>query len=168
MSEFVARLNENSTRSIKILNEETIQIDKEIFNYKLIKLSEKKYLLKYNNKIFEVLLVNYSNDNYEIIIDNKQFKINILTTLQSKAVELLQSANMNKTHFKEIKSPMPGLVVKINKVKDEKVKKGETIVVLEAMKMENEIKAPADGTIAEIYIKTGSAIEKNILLFSIK
>jgi len=63
---------------------------------------------------------------------------------------------------------MPGLVLKIFKSTGGKVSKGETVLILEAMKMENEIKAPIDGILFELNIEQGKAIEKNKILFSIK
>jgi biotin carboxyl carrier protein len=63
---------------------------------------------------------------------------------------------------------MPGLVLKILKKAGDKIKKGETVMILEAMKMENEIKTNIDGTIAEIFVTEGKAVEKYISLFSLK
>ena len=63
---------------------------------------------------------------------------------------------------------MPGLVIKIFKKPGDKIIKGEAVMILEAMKMENEIKANIDGIISEIFVEQGKAIEKNISLFTIK
>ncbi|GAB4323346.1 MAG: hypothetical protein Kow0074_15510 [Candidatus Zixiibacteriota bacterium] len=58
-----------------------------------------------------------------------------------------------------IKSPMPGLVVKIIVEEGQKVKKGDRILILEAMKMENDVKAPRDGTIVKLSVTTGDTVE---------
>jgi biotin carboxyl carrier protein len=52
-------------------------------------------------------------------------------------------------------APMPGLILTIDKAVGASVKRGETVLVLEAMKMKNELKAPRDGIIAEIYVTAG-------------
>ena len=79
-------------------------------------------------------------------------------------VKKLGMENLTKVEIKELKSPMPGLVIEINvKVRDV-ISKGDPIMILEAMKMENSIKSKGDGTIAEVYVNKGQAVEKNELL----
>ena len=58
-----------------------------------------------------------------------------------------------------IDSPMPGKVIKILAKEGEEVKRGQGVIVVEAMKMENELKAPKDGVIKEIKVKEGDAVE---------
>jgi biotin carboxyl carrier protein len=58
-----------------------------------------------------------------------------------------------------IRSPMPGRVVKLGAKADEKVTAGQTVIVVEAMKMENELRAPRAGTVAEIRCSEGAAVE---------
>ena len=64
----------------------------------------------------------------------------------------------------DIKASMPGLVVRVNCQAGMDVKKGQPILILEAMKMENEVRSPLDGTIKEIRVKTGQPVEKGDLL----
>ena len=59
-----------------------------------------------------------------------------------------------------IKSPMPGLIVSIAVHESQAVKKGQTVIVLESMKMENELKAPRDGTIASIKVAPRQSVEQ--------
>jgi len=58
-----------------------------------------------------------------------------------------------------VKSPMPGLVVKVLVAEGDTVKKGDRLLVLEAMKMENDVKAPAPGKISKLAVKTGDVVE---------
>jgi pyruvate carboxylase subunit B len=62
---------------------------------------------------------------------------------------------------------MPGLILKIRKSVGEKVEQGESVIILEAMKMENDLKAPASGYIENIFVTEGSAVEKGTTLLSI-
>ena len=59
-----------------------------------------------------------------------------------------------------IKAPIPGLIVNVLCKKGEDIKKGDTILVLEAMKIENTIKSPYQGLVKELYIKKGDKVEK--------
>ena len=58
-----------------------------------------------------------------------------------------------------VKSPMPGNILKINVTVGQKVNVGDTLLVLEAMKMENEIAAPKAGTVAQIIVSKGAVVE---------
>jgi len=61
----------------------------------------------------------------------------------------------------EIKAPMPGLVLKVLVEPGQEIQKGDSLLILEAMKMENMIKSPTSGTISRILVKTGDKVEKN-------
>lgn len=160
--------NEEKSKEIKIIDDQSIMIDGVKKNYTLLEIGNNKYLLKIDNKLYESFLISSVNSSFEIAVNQKSYKVNVLTALQDKALKLIQQNNPNKNKQTQIKSPMPGLVLKINKIIGDKVRKGETVMVLEAMKMENEIKSPTDGEISELYIKAGQPIEKNFLLFSVK
>ena len=69
-----------------------------------------------------------------------------------------------KTSVKEIKSPMPGLVVQVFVVVGQKVEDGEKLLSLEAMKMENILKSPGIGIIKKINVQKGNSVEKNQIL----
>lgn len=68
----------------------------------------------------------------------------------------------------ELKAPMPGLVVKVLKQAGDEVKKGDSIIVVEAMKMENELKAPADGIIEEIKAEASKPVDKGTVLVTFR
>ena len=59
----------------------------------------------------------------------------------------------------QVTSPMPGTIVKVNVQAGQAVKSGDVLVVLEAMKMENEIMAPHDATVAQVLVDTGSKVD---------
>ncbi len=63
---------------------------------------------------------------------------------------------------------MPGKVVKINSKVGDKVVKGQTLLILEAMKMENEIKSGIDGVVKAIHVKAGDALENGILMMEVE
>ena len=61
-------------------------------------------------------------------------------------------------------APMPGTILSVNVTAGQAVKKGDVLMVLEAMKMENEIMAPCDGTVASVNTSKGSSVESGTLL----
>ena len=64
----------------------------------------------------------------------------------------------------QVCSPMPGSILAVNVTVGQTVKKGDTLVVLEAMKMENDIPAPCDGTVASVAVTKGSTVETGAVL----
>lgn len=64
----------------------------------------------------------------------------------------------------EVNSPMPGLVVRLSVAAGERVKKGQRLVTIEAMKMDNEIKSPVDGVVEQIFVSERDVVEKDAKL----
>lgn len=69
---------------------------------------------------------------------------------------------------KKLTAFIPGTIKKISSGKGKKVKKGDLLLILDAMKMNNQIFAPFDGTVKDIYVKEGERVEKNALLAEMK
>ena len=67
----------------------------------------------------------------------------------------------NKNSVASLKAPMPGLIIKINVKNGQEVKKGDALLVLEAMKMENVIKSPADLVVKQVLARPKEAVEKD-------
>ena len=66
-----------------------------------------------------------------------------------------------------VSAPMPGNILKVNVAAGQAVKKGDVLMILEAMKMENEICAPCDGTVASVNVNSGATVESGAVLCSI-
>ena len=64
----------------------------------------------------------------------------------------------------QITSPMPGTILKLNVAEGQAVKAGDVVLILEAMKMENEIVAPCDGTIKQLLVSKGSTVDTDQIL----
>lgn len=82
---------------------------------------------------------------------------------------LLEKMGMAQTgtgNLKDIKAPMPGLILDLKVGPGDVVKKGDVVLILEAMKMENSIKSPGDGIVKEIKVVLKQSVEKNQVLIS--
>ena len=66
-----------------------------------------------------------------------------------------------------VSSPMPGTILKVNVTNGAAVKKGDVLMILEAMKMENEIMAPCDGTVTSVAVAQGASVESGAVLCTI-
>ena len=75
-------------------------------------------------------------------------------------------ANLTQTKVNNVKAPMPGLELEIMAEPGQEVEKGTPLLILEAMKMENVLKSPAEGVIKKIEVVKGQAVEKNFVLLT--
>lgn len=83
-------------------------------------------------------------------------------------LEDLGMSNLAVTKLKDIKAPMPGLVISLSIKVGDAIQKGDVILILEAMKMENVLKASGEGIIKSIKIKEGEAVEKGQVLIELE
>jgi biotin carboxyl carrier protein len=99
----------------------------------------------------------------EIKVNNHTYHI----TAKDKYDALLEQmglSNMNTAKIREVKAPMPGMVLKVFVAVGDQIKKGDNLFILEAMKMENIIKSPDDVTVKVVKIKPGDKVEKGKVL----
>jgi len=140
------------------LNESLIKGD-------LLKLNEFQYHLLFGNKSYNIDLISLNAEEKTLVIKINSVKFSL--QLKDKYDELLHNLGLDKLASKklnDIKAPMPGMVLNILVKEGDTVKKGDALLVLEAMKMENILKSPADGTIKKITAVKGTAVEKNQIL----
>ena len=167
MNDFVVSINGTSW-SVRVLNEKELVLNEKKYDYELISGSENSYFLKLNNQVFDLTSEKVNGDTYKVLINGNYFDVTVRTALQEKAAKLLENSALSQNHQMDVKAPMPGLILKVRKKNGENVEKGESVIILEAMKMENDLKAPATGLIDDILVTEGSAVEKGTVLFSIK
>ncbi|HMH25248.1 MAG TPA: biotin/lipoyl-containing protein [Gemmatimonadaceae bacterium] len=103
---------------------------------------------------------------YTLWVDGYRFEVEALDE-RTRAIRDLSAANAAPTGPAPIIAPMPGLIVRVNVSVGDKVEAGQGIVVMEAMKMENELRATAPGTVQTIEVAAGTAVEKGALLVSL-
>ena len=100
-------------------------------------------------------------------VDGESFAVEIKDELDQMLEKMGFDATPAK-HIKEIKAPMPGLVLDITVTEGQQVKEGDKLLILEAMKMENSIMIPAAATIKKINVTTGQAVEKGQVLIELE
>ena len=95
----------------------------------------------------------------------KKYKVNVNGSVYEITLEVMDGAPAAAPAGGEkVCSPMPGTILSVNVQNGSAVKKGDVLMVLEAMKMENEIMAPCDGTITSVNTSKGSSVESGTLL----
>ncbi len=167
MNEFIVTLNKKQT-NVKILSDTELSVDKVSHNYELTKVTDHSFLLKLEEKVSELSAEKINHDSFKILFNSQHYEVFVRTLMKEKALKMLETSSSDKHQYHDIKSPMPGLILKIIKNIDDKVEQGESIMILEAMKMENDIKSPKAGSIEKVFVKEGDAVEKGMILFSIR
>ena len=132
----------------------------------LIQRSKSLYHLILNDHSYkiEILEKDSLNGNLKIRVNNRIFE----THHTFKLEDLLKSMGMEagKKKLQDIKAPMPGLVLEVLISEGQEVKEGDDLIILEAMKMENALKAPQDGIIGSIAVDQQDKVDKNQVLLS--
>ncbi|MDQ3373829.1 MAG: biotin/lipoyl-binding protein [Acidobacteriota bacterium] len=121
------------------------------------------YLLKHNGRIYEFFVSpnEKSNEPFQVSIGNHNLEIKIL---DPKRLRGKGAAAGQTDGAAEIKTAMPGKLVRVLVEKGAAVQKGDGILVVEAMKMQNEMKAPKDGVVKEIRFKEGATVNAGDVL----
>ncbi|MDI1354136.1 MAG: biotin/lipoyl-binding protein [bacterium] len=131
----------------------------------LVKINPYQYHLLYQGKSYNIEVVKTLPEEKTLVLKINSVKYSL--QLKDKYDELLHSLGLDNLAAKkvnEIKAPMPGMVLNILVAEGDTVKKGDALLVLEAMKMENILKSPTDGVIKKVAAVKGTAVEKNQLL----
>jgi acetyl/propionyl-CoA carboxylase alpha subunit len=137
-------------------------VNNEIFSGDIVRLSESRYHIIWNNKSYnvEILRSNISDKSIDILINGRKYS----TTTKDRIDLLLEGMGIQTQSVQKInhiKAPMPGLIQSISVVEGDHVTKGDTLLVLVAMKMENVIKATGDGIVKTLKVSAGETVEKN-------
>ena len=146
-------------------NREGGTINSNDFGWGVAKLKDGVFHIVKNNQSYnaEIVSANKAEKSFAIKVNGVVYTLSV----KDKYDELLEKMGIDPTagsKVSELKAPMPGLVLNIIETAGKEVKKGDPLLVLEAMKMENVIKSPADGVIKKVSVETGNAVEKNEVL----
>lgn len=103
---------------------------------------------------------------YEVQLSGEIFEV-VVEDERTRRLTGLKSGSSGISGEAVVKAPMPGVVIDVPVTVDQEIEKGEIVVILESMKMQNEFKAPRAGTVKTIKIKPGDRIEQNTVMIVI-
>ncbi len=139
-----------------------------------------------NGQLTEISMIKEGQGYFHVLKNNVSYRVEVLKTdatekkvtlringktltlqVQDSFDQLLNQmglGNINARKVNDLKSPMPGLVIDIPVQEGQNVAAGEPLIILEAMKMENILKAPSNVTVKKVLVHKGKAVEKNEVL----
>jgi biotin carboxyl carrier protein len=134
-------------------------------NLDIVSLGENGFHILKNNKAYkvDVELVDYKNKTFVFKVNGTPYT----TKISDKYDRLIDQLGMNVAlgqKVGDIKAPMPGMVLEVAVEVGQAVEKGDKVLILEAMKMENVIKAAGEGVVKAILVSKGTAVEKGQIL----
>ncbi len=161
-------LSENNTFEFSLPLTETITIDGVKHQIELEYDGESGvYYIFFKGVKYPVEVVKKQQNKYEIVFNNISSSFSVETPFSLDRIKKLE-ATKPKSERTFLKAPMPGKIINILSAEGTKVQRGETIVVLEAMKMENEILSPINGIVSKISVKPNDNVMKDDVLAEIK
>lgn len=111
-----------------------------------------------DNESHEVL-VEQREDGYDVLIAGELYRLNVQDEWARRLANIQRRSRLPDGEL-PIKAPMPGIVLSIEVSSGDRVKQGQGLIVLGAMKMENQIKAPRAGTVKSIDVESGQTVEQ--------
>jgi len=147
------------------ISRDGVTIDDQLLDWDIVKLEENYFHIVHNHKSYKAEILNIDHQSKSVSIKLNGTKVDV--SLKDKLDLLLEKLGMDQanTHkLNEVKAPMPGLILDIPISQGDEVTQGDTIMILEAMKMENVLKASGDGVVKSIKVKKGDSVEKNQIL----
>ena len=117
----------------------------------------KKYIVKLNNKVYEVEM--------EEVTAEESSKLSM--EAKEKNLGASPQKELAANGAEKIEAPMPGKIISINVKVGDVVRKGDLLLILEAMKMENEIVSPVDGRISHVGVSSGAVVNPGDILITI-
>lgn len=151
---------------VEIMDENHISVDGKTLEVDFISIAgQPVYSLLIGGKSFEAY-VYPGEDDLQVLLGGNSFSIKVEDEREKRLRAAAGSMVSDNVEF-HLRSPMPGMVVAMPVSEGEKVSKGQVLVILESMKMQNELKSPRDGILSRVKVKVGDSVEQRQTLLSV-
>ncbi len=123
------------------------------------------YSLIVDNRSFEVD-IDVSEDDYRVLVDGRNYHIHLLDERRMRLGGV--QAGIELQGRQRVSVPMPGKVIAVLVSEGDQVERGQGLVIVEAMKMENEVRSPINGEVKEVKVKAGDSLEAGATLLVVE
>jgi len=152
---------------VEIIDEKHVSVDGKVFVVDFESVSgQPVYSLIVDGKSHEAY-VQQGDDLWQVLMRGRLYPAKVEDE-REKRLRAAAGGGVAETGEFHLKAPMPGLVVAVPVSEGQDVKKGQVLLILESMKMQNELKAPRDGKISRIKVKPGESVEQKQALLSVQ
>ena len=152
--------------AVEVLDEKHVSVDGKVYEIDFESVSgQPVYSLIVDGRSHESYVAR-GEDNWQVLLRGRLYPITVEDEREKRLRAAAGSGVAEGGEF-VLKAPMPGLVVAVPVSEGQDVKKGQVLLILESMKMQNELKAPRDGVIQRIKVKAGESVEQKQTLLSV-
>ena len=152
--------------TIEIIDEKHVSVDGKIYEIDFESVAgQPVYSLIVDGRSHESYIYQ-GDDNWQVLMRGRLYPA-IVEDEREKRLRAAAGGGVVETGEFHLRAPMPGLVVAIPVMEGQAVKRGQVILILESMKMQNELKSPRDGTIGRIRVRPGESVEQRQTLLSV-
>jgi biotin carboxyl carrier protein len=151
---------------IEILDEHHITVDGVDYEIDFETISEQTvYSLLANNNSYEALVYE-SEEGWQVLLHGSQYVLLVEDERERRLRASLGGGPPENVDY-HLRAPMPGLIVTVPVSEGQAVEKGDVLVVLESMKMQNQLKSPRPGKVSRVQVKPGDSVEQRDTLLSV-
>lgn len=165
---FVARLGDQ-TYTVEIEETEKsvyrVSVDGNEFLVDGKKTGRTNYSLIVDSRSFEIEVDN-SGDEYRVLVDGRNYHIHLVDERRMRVGGAQSGLELQGRQ--NVSVPMPGKIIAVLVAEGDSVEKGQGLVIVEAMKMENEVRSPIAGAVKEIKVKPGDTVEGGAVLIVVE
>lgn len=152
---------------VEIIDEKHVSVDGKVYEVDFEPVSGQPfYSLIVDGKSHEGYAA-LGDENWQVLLQGRLYPVSVEDE-REKRLRSAAGGGVIETGEYHLRAPMPGLVVTIPVEEGQAVKKGQVLLILESMKMQNELKSPRDGTIERIRVKPGESVEQKQTLLSVQ
>ncbi len=152
--------------TVEVIDEKHVSVDGKVYEIDFESVAgQPVYSLIVDGRSHESYIYQ-GDDNWQVLIRGRLYPVNVEDE-REKRLRAAAGGGVAETGEFHLRAPMPGLVVAIPVTEGQEIKRGQVILILESMKMQNELKSPRDGTIGRIRVKPGESVEQKQTLLSV-
>jgi biotin carboxyl carrier protein len=162
MTKYIATIDEKEFL-VEILDETHVSVDGVVYAIDFLPISDQPvYSILVNGSSYEGYV--YQEEQLLQVLLRGTFYPALIEDEREKRLRATAGGNVVLTGDTPIKSPMPGLVIAVIVTEGQLVSKGDTLVILESMKMQNELRSPRDGVVSRLRVEAGQSVERHQIL----
>ncbi len=154
------------TFTIEIHDDNTITVDGRTYPVDFLNPNGEVYSLLIGGQSYEAYLQPGEGDIWQVLLRGMLYEVRVEDEREKRLRASAGGGTVSVGEF-SLKAPMPGLVVAVPVTEGQTVKKGDKLVILESMKMQNELKSPRAGTVTRINVSAGQSVEQNQVMVTL-
>jgi len=152
--------------SVEVLDESHVNLDGKTHQIDFDSISgQPLFSLLIDGKSYEAY-VYPEGRTWQVLLFGRSYTVSVIDE-REKRLRAASGVGVSAGVEFHLKAPMPGLLVDIPVGEGQEIQKGDVLVILESMKMQNELKSPRDGTVARVHVEVGESVEQHHTLVSV-